>query len=34
MKYLKKKNDEILFLVTKGENNILDMARKTFIDTF
>ena len=28
-----KKNDEILFLVRKGENNILDITRKTFIDT-
>ena len=30
---LLKKNDEILFLVRKGENNILDMTRKTFLDT-
>ena len=28
-----KKNDEILFLVRRGENNILDMTRKTFLDT-
>ena len=30
---LLKKNDEILFLVRRGENNTLDMTRKTFIDT-
>ena len=30
---LLKRNDEILFLVRKGENNILDMTRKTFMDT-
>ena len=30
---LLQKNDEILFLVRKGENNILDMTRKTFLDT-
>ena len=30
---LLKKNDEILFLVRRGENNTLDMTRKTFLDT-
>ena len=30
---LLKKNDDILFLVRRGENNILDMTRKTFLDT-
>ena len=30
---LLKKNDDILFLVRKGENNILDITRKTFLDT-
>ena len=30
---LLKKTDEILFLIRRGENNTLDMTRKTFIDT-